>query len=438
MKLITKWVLVLSVAVAGAVSIPAGQVAANRTNEYSPQKLASWRAKGPDGLAQFVALHQKELDKNTLNPPKDDPQWKQLCAAIDVIGGQKDNYASRLYWFTDFNKAKVLSKAEHKPILSLRLLGNLTDELSCANSRFFRTALYPNAKINALLRNKFVLYWSSERPVPVVTIDMGDGRKIKRTLTGNSAHYILDSDGAPLDVLPGLNAPGVFESWLKSSIQLYTDYEANPESKRANYLADYHQQAQKNSIAKLRPVGTAGGLEDLMKSLKKNNPLFSPAPKNISALSAAPLAVTKSVMEVSTLKRIQIPSNNVPYKISSILDMQPSVLYFPIAKLDANSIALIRAKNPPLNMDSNLSQQQAFNQLIQKFERTLVNDTVMNESLHTSIHALFAEGKQGTFEELNRKIYDRLFLTPQSDQWLGLDTPGIYTGIANGGIIKNK
>ena len=35
-----------------------------------------------------------------------------------------------------------------KPILSLRLLGKLTDEFSCANSRFFRTVLYPNAEVS--------------------------------------------------------------------------------------------------------------------------------------------------------------------------------------------------------------------------------------------------------------------------------------------------
>jgi hypothetical protein len=70
-----------------------------------------------------------------------------------------------------------------KPILSLRLLGKLTDEFSCANSRFFRTVLYPNDEVSAVLRDRFVLHWRSVRPVPTVTIDFGDGRKLERTLT---------------------------------------------------------------------------------------------------------------------------------------------------------------------------------------------------------------------------------------------------------------
>ena len=48
-------------------------------------------------------------------------------------------YTSQLYWYTDLEAAKAQAKRLGKPILSLRLLGKLTDEFSCANSRFFRT-----------------------------------------------------------------------------------------------------------------------------------------------------------------------------------------------------------------------------------------------------------------------------------------------------------
>src|SRR6185436_7660677 len=86
----------------------------------------------------------------------------------------------------------------------------LTDEYSCANSRFFRTVLYANQGVADLLRERFVLVWVSERPVPVVTIDYGDGRVLKRTLTGNSAHYVLDPQGRVVDALHGLFDPATF------------------------------------------------------------------------------------------------------------------------------------------------------------------------------------------------------------------------------------
>src|SRR5207248_5840244 len=97
-----------------------------------------------------------------------------------------------------------------KPILSLRLLGTLDTEFSCANSRFFRTVLYPDPAVGKYLRENFVLHWQSHRPVPKLTIDFGDGRKIERTITGNSVHYVLAPDGRVVDVIPGLYGPAAF------------------------------------------------------------------------------------------------------------------------------------------------------------------------------------------------------------------------------------
>lgn len=124
--------------------------------------------------------------------------------ALDRLCAQKDAHTSLLYWFTDLDAAIAHARRTNKPIVSLRLLGRLTDELSCANSRFFRKLLYPDPAINRVLREQFVLHWQSVRPVPVVTIDFGGGKRVQRTLTGNSAHLVLDSRGRPVDVLPGL------------------------------------------------------------------------------------------------------------------------------------------------------------------------------------------------------------------------------------------
>src|SRR5207302_894835 len=113
-------------------------------------------------------------------------------------------FTSRLYWYTDLDQAQAAAKASGKPILTLRLLGRLNEEFSCANSRFFRTVLYANAEVSQRLREHFILHWESVRPVPKVSIDFGDGRKLERTITGNSIHYILDCDGHIIDALPGL------------------------------------------------------------------------------------------------------------------------------------------------------------------------------------------------------------------------------------------
>ncbi len=173
--------------------------------------IAKLRAAGPPGLEAVFEAGQDGITALRQNQSRlEAPESANLRAALDGVARQRDAFASGLYWFTDLEAAKAEAKKTGRPILSLRLLGNLDDEFSCANSRFFRTALYANRTVSALLRRGYVLHWKSVRPVPVLTIDMGDGRRIKRTITGNSIHYILDADGHVLDALPGNYGPASF------------------------------------------------------------------------------------------------------------------------------------------------------------------------------------------------------------------------------------
>jgi hypothetical protein len=154
-----------------------------------------------------------------------------------------------LFWYTDLDQAKAAAKREGKPILSLRLLGKLTDEYSCANSRFFRTTLYSNAEISKALGERFILHWKSVRPAPKVTIDFGDGRKLERTLTGNSIHYVLDGDGQVIDALPGLYGPTAFlreleraEQAAKKAAGMSVASRNNVLTEREAFLVDYHRE----------------------------------------------------------------------------------------------------------------------------------------------------------------------------------------------------
>ncbi len=169
------------------------------TGAQAEMARAALRAAGPAGLEALCEAHRGLLERaETHRDPErlaDDAEWRSLGAALDAVGRARDNHAARLYWHTDLEAAKAAARAGGKPILSLRLLGNLDDEFSCANSRFFRTVLYANADVSRLLRDEFVLHWQSVRPVPRVTIDFGDGRVLERTITGNSIHYVLDAEG---------------------------------------------------------------------------------------------------------------------------------------------------------------------------------------------------------------------------------------------------
>jgi hypothetical protein len=108
----------------------------------SAPAIAELRSLGPAGLDVLFEMNAAEINRHISDPfAPSTPEWRRLTAALDAISQQNDSYLSGLYWYTDLAQAKAAAKATGKPILSLRLLGKLSEEFSCANSRFFRTVL---------------------------------------------------------------------------------------------------------------------------------------------------------------------------------------------------------------------------------------------------------------------------------------------------------
>jgi len=179
---------------------------------FKENLLSASPAEGPSRLAALLSSRHSEIEqmKAGLAAGESRPEWTRLRASIDSAAHQRDAAWSGLYWYTSLPEALAAAQREGKPVLSLRLLGRLDEELSCANSRFFRTALYANAAVSDELRKNWILHWESVRPAPKVTIDFGDGRTLTRTITGNSLHYVLDAEGRAHDVIPGLFRPGDF------------------------------------------------------------------------------------------------------------------------------------------------------------------------------------------------------------------------------------
>lgn len=229
----------------------------------------------------------------------------ERVAQLNRAGHAFDNGESRLFWFADLDAARAQAKLEGKPILSLRLLGNLSDELSCANSRLFRVLLYPNAQINRQLRENFVLHWSSERPVPVATIDMGDGRVFKRTLTGNSAHYLLNENGEPLDVLPGLYAPVEFAAWLQRGADFARDWRAMSVDLKPKMLGDWHRGRLVDAI-RTWPSGRESPIEEANRIIAANVLMNNNSTAlYTNARAASELTAPKRAVEMPVLNAIE-------------------------------------------------------------------------------------------------------------------------------------
>ena len=391
----------------------------------SSAAIEELRSLGPAGLQALMTQYAGAINAHIKNPSAvPDEEWQRISAALDAVAQQKNSYIAGLYWYTDLEGAKKASKALGKPILSLRLLGKLTDEFSCANSRFFRTVLYPNEEVSALLHDRFVLHWQSVRPVPTVTIDFGDGRKLERTLTGNSIHYILDSDARPLDALPGLYGPKAFVRGLLDAERLFKSLTGKDDTQRnVTQRIYYGEQHNKISTAWMTDTMKIGGTAPKGFTIVKG--------RNGDALSIAQLAVTKAITETSILRAMNLATDELGKITDEAAWKKIAQLHPTDAELDNRSISLIKRQNPTITEDD-------LTHLTRKFQELVALDTVRNEYLmHTKLYVwLLNEPVRNDVEKLNTKVYDSLFLTPGSDPWLGLFSPEVYTALDNGGVKK--
>lgn len=440
-------IIVLSVLalVAGTAALAPRLGAEPPASRAPSPEVQGLRELGPAGLAKALG----RLEAGTATE-----------AEVDAVAGQFGARWSRLYWYTDLDQAKAAARAEGKPILYLRLLGKLTDEYSCANSRFFRTVLYANDAVSGLLREKFVLVWGTERPVPVLTIDYGDGRVVKRTVTGNSVHYVLTPAGEVVDVLPGLIDP---VSFGRLAAEAGAAALGDPAASRVyvtGALAKVQQELARDlalaaaartpatpDAAPTAPTAReAAGLAMSKGQVERGavQAIVPPAPPSPAAPApAAPAAQQAKAPDAEAAGRAAMGKRMVERPLTRAAAaepppaVEPEVAWAPLARvhaadaaLDANSLRLMRAQNPGLD-------EAAMGRLVARFQEAVALDTARDlYDFRRRILGWLAEAPEIGLEDLNRRVYAELFLTPRSDPWLGLVPADTYSALGNDGVCR--
>jgi hypothetical protein len=376
-----------------------------------------------------------------------------------------------------------------------------------------RTVLYANQGLASYLRENFILHWSSERPVPRITIDFGDGRTIERTITGNSAHYVLDANGEVLDVLTGLYHPMAFHDWLEEVQELaravvggnpeYTRETAadwhrarlvdgldglvkrfadNPETLRqwvpilatqaTNYSATFPIGASlgRTSAAMIwrdMPTGEGVPAPTLIRSNQINggsisdlrlgvwqpqwaNPSFrgwESGAYRSTALSTSKRVSGQAAMlrgrpsEGAGVEAVYWPMRDRAPSASIISPTKSGIELRSFQMMDLGQMTTGTVVNYPVDTQVRTPvntfgiEMTPFQIRLANVANNLAGDVAVGELvLRPVIHLWLAERSAPSFEELNRRVFADLFLTPANDPWLGLSGDGNWTGVRNDGF----
>jgi hypothetical protein len=114
-----------------------------------------------------------------------------------------------------------------------------------------------------------------------------------------------------------------------------------------------------------------------------------------------------------------------------------------VAQLDEASLKVIRQENPAAKRAGALAItkrviEDPILHMVRNLQASIAVDSVRNEyTLHRQVHEWFAAGQvPADAEQLNARVYAELFLTPESDPWLGLAEGDSYTALERGGVVQ--
>ena len=291
--------------------------------------------------------------------------------------------------------------------------------------------LYPDPKVSAWLRDHVVLYWSSERPVPQVSIDFGDGRLLRTTLGGNSVHLVLAADGSPVDALPGLYAPAAFLARLQDAARCADDYASGSAERGMKVLANYHHQALLAEGKVLAGFGI-------------NSPPVLDEEGEWTAAAAQALTTRKSLVELPVLRAVGMvptgattgdPSALPPFPITMLAMLTAGMPRLGELSPESRGIIVWHLQSSgALPSGSPTLEEQA----IAHVQVDLAQDTIIDEyALHAAIHRHRLGHPGEGMEALTAWIYRRVFRTPASDPWLGM-RPAAWDGLEHREVVAER
>ena len=269
----------------------------------------------------------------------------------------------------------------------------------------------------AWLRENFVLSWEEVRPPAKVTIDFGNGKKLERTLAGNTAFYLTSRDGTVFDVFPGVYTPEDFKAELTTSLafmdRMGGDFEAQKVREHHSRMVERtaHAEARRISGSKMvveSPLlrALAPGTEDLR----------TPDASQLTPERTRETTASKSSVEAPILRGLG----------GKMLDLNRAGGNGQYANaFDAYTASLVDVSKQPMSadrvkkkfeLDAKLTPEDRQRKIIELDSKANV------KSVRPAIHLMFrhAVRESSRPSDLTRLVFGRVLHIDIDDPYLGL------------------
>jgi hypothetical protein len=269
--------------------------------------------------------------------------------------------------------------------------------------------LLSDTRVVRFVNENFVPCWQSVRPVPQVTIDFGNGRKLHRTLAGNTVIEICLPDGRVVDSFPGIYLPEDLLGEARESLEL---------------------------VRQLNPAMSEAAVASTVIAWHRARALAPP-------LIPVPISINKSAVQSPLLRALRLDPK------------QPSTTDLLARELGRNPVAMSEPTDPKAalarisrQLEDISEQPSTVEQLRQRFlllpegarpspaelgQMALRVDSRTNVNrVRPAVHLLFA-----TYDRLPRgtecreAVFKQLLHVPVDDPYLGL-TGALVPGTPNG------
>ena len=80
---------------------------------------------------------------------------------------------------------------------------------------------FSDSRVVDFIKEHFIAVWESVSPVRIVTFELGEGRSVKGTVSGEIALYFCTPEGKVFDILPALQSPAATLEAMKKAASFH-------------------------------------------------------------------------------------------------------------------------------------------------------------------------------------------------------------------------